>query len=115
MDTENKIVELDDHVNSIQEEERSKLAEDQDFKDLVYERMRKIHSEGMIVGFQTACHTALDKIYSFERKPGSKSANDYKRCLKDLKKFFEIGISRKVNTDEATESEKNIEAETAQN
>jgi hypothetical protein len=90
------------------------LTEDQDFKDLVYERMRKVHSEGMIVGFQTACHTALGKIYAFERSAGKKSTNDYKRCLKDLKKFFETGISRKVNSAEATEEE-NVETETVQN
>ena len=91
------------------------LAADDDFKELVYERMRKIHSDGMIVGFQTACHTALDKIYSFERSAGKKSTNDYKRCLKDLKKFFEIGISRKVNSNVETESEESAATETTQN
>jgi hypothetical protein len=93
-------------------EANNELKQDEDFKELVYERMRKIHSDGMIVGFQTACHTALDKIYSFERSAGKKSTNDYKRILKDLKKFFEIGISRKANTDESTESE---EEKTVQN
>lgn len=91
------------------------LTEDQDFKDLVYERMRKIHSEGMIVGFQTACHAALDKIYEFESSYGKKSTNDYKRCLKDLKKFFEIGISRKENSTHEDEPEENNVAETVQN
>ena len=91
------------------------LAADDDFKELVYERMRKIHSDGMIVGFQTACHTALDKIYSLERSAGKKSANDYKRCLKDLKKFFESGISRKANSGDETEAEENVEVETVQN
>lgn len=103
-DEEKKVVESD-----------NTLAADDDFKELVYERMRKIHSEGMIVGFQTACHTALNKIYEFERSVGKKSTNDYKRCLKDLKKFFEIGISRKANTDEVTESEETTEAKTVQN
>jgi hypothetical protein len=87
------------------------LAADDDFKELVYARMRKIHNEGMIVGFQTACHTALDKIYTFERSAGKKSANDYKRILKDLKKFFEVGISRKANSDKESEPE----VETVQN
>lgn len=107
MDTENKNVMLEEST------ETPALSEDQEFKDLVYERMRKIHSEGMIVGFQTACHTALNKIYEFERSTGKKSTNDYKRCIKDLKKFFETGISRKVNSDEA--AEENTEAETVQN
>ena len=112
MDTENKNAILEETEETI---EAPALADDQYFKDLVYERMRKIHSEGMIVGFQTACHTALNKIYDFERSAGKKSTNDYKRCLKDLKKFFEIGISHKVNSDETTESEENVEVETTQN
>lgn len=107
MDTENKNVMLEEPT------ETPALSEDQEFKDLVYERMRKIHSEGMIVGFQTACHTALNKIYEFERSTGKKSTNDYKRCIKDLKKFFETGISHKVNSDETEED--NTETETVQN
>lgn len=91
------------------------LAADDEFKNAVYERMRKIHSDGMIVGFQTACHTALNKIYEFERGAGKKSTNDYKRCIKDLKKFFETGLSRKVNSNTEPESEENETTETAQN
>lgn len=91
------------------------LAADDEFKNAVYERMRKIHSDGMIVGFQTACHTALNKIYEFECGAGKKSTNDYKRCIKDLKKFFETGISRKANSDAVDDSEENTEIETTQN
>ena len=111
MDTENKNAILEE---ATEQDQAPALAEDQEFKDLVYERMRKIHNEGMIVGFQTACHAALEKIYSFERGAGKKSTNDYKRCVKDLKKFFETGISRKVNAGTA-EEESNVESETAQN
>lgn len=93
----------------------NKLEEDDGFQELVYARMRKIYNDGMIVGFQTACHTALDRIYAFERTGGKKSTNDYKRCIKDLKKFFETGISRNVNSDEEVSQEENAEAETVQN
>lgn len=119
MNAEN--VELEEQLSLFEDEENvatepnNELSENDDFKELVYDRMRKIHSDGMIVGFQTACHTALDKIYTFERSAGKKSTNDYKRCLKDLKKFFEVGISRKANTNEEAESEENTEAETVQN
>ena len=118
MDTENKDVEqlsLFKDEASEPTEQNNALAEDDNFKEIVYSRMRKIHNEGMVVGFQTACHTALDKIYAFERSAGKKSANDYKRCIKDLKKFFEVGVSRKVNAVEPTDSEENTEAETVQN
>ena len=97
-----------------QEQEQNPLYSDE-LKDAVMARMQSIYNDGMIVGFQTACHTALDKIYTFERSSGKKSANDYKRCIKDLKKFFEIGVSRKINSSEVTETEENIEAETVQN
>ena len=119
MNAEN--VELEEQLSLFEDEadevvESNKdLKEDDDFKELVYERMRKIHSDGMIVGFQTACHTALDRIYTFERSAGKKSTNDYKRCLKDLKKFFEIGISRKANNGEEAETKNSAETETVQN
>lgn len=112
-------VELKEQLGQAEEEvfeSNNTLDRDDGFKEAVYSKMQKIHSDGMIVGFQTACHTALDKIYAFERSAGKKSANDYKRCIKELKRFFEIGVSRKVNTTEETaEPEENTEVETVQN
>ena len=111
-----KNVELEEQLSMFEGEDANEadtngaLETEDKFKEAVYAQMRNIHNEGMIVGFQTACHTALDKIYTFERNAGKKSANDYKRCIKDLKKFFEIGVSRKENDAEATE-----DVETAQN
>lgn len=118
MDTENKDMEqlslFENEENETTEQDNT-LATDDEFKEAVYSRMRSIHNQGMIVGFQTACHTALNKIYTFENGAGKKSANDYKRLLKDLKKFFETGISRKVNAAETSEAEENGEEETVQN
>jgi hypothetical protein len=117
--TEN--VELEEQLSLFQDEEadatepNNTLENNDEFKEAVYSRMRQIHNEGMIVGFQTACHTALDKIYTFERSAGKKSANDYKRCIKELKKFFEIGISRKANSAETAEQEEISEVATVQN
>lgn len=116
-------VELEDQLTLFEDENEeveapesnNKLEDNDEFKEAVYNQMRKIHNEGLVVGFQTACHAALDKIYAFERKAGKKSANDYKRCIKDLKKFFEIGVSRKVNTTEGDEAEEGTEVETTQN
>ena len=102
--------------NTIEEQEQEQNPLDSvELKEAIMTRMQQIYNDGMIVGFQTACHTALDKIYAFERSASKKSANDYKRCLKDLKRFFEIGISRKTNTDNVAESVENTEEETAQN
>ena len=100
--------------NVVEEQEQNPLYSDE-LKEAVMERMQKIYNDGMVVGVQTICHTALDRIYAFERSVGKKSANDYKRCLKDLKKFFEIGISRKVNFNEEEETEETKAEETVQN
>ena len=115
MDTENKDVEQLNMLENETTEQENTLATDEEFKDAVYAQMRSIHSQGMIVGFQTACHTALNKIYTFENGSGKKSTNDYKRLLKDLKKFFETGISRKANEAETSDQEESIEVETVQN
>lgn len=92
--------------NTIEEQEQEKNPLDSDeLKEAVMVRMQQIYNDGMIIGFQTACHTALGKIYTFESSNGKKTANDYKRCIKDLKKFFDTGLSRNVNVDEKSEEE----------
>lgn len=101
---------------TIEEQEQGQNPlESEELKEAIMARMQSIYNDGMIVGFQTACHTALSKIYSFESSNGKKSANDYKRCIKDLKKFFEIGISRRSNSNEKSEETANTESETVQN
>ena len=85
------------------EENKNSLANKEESKEAVQAQMRKIHNQGMVIGFQTACHTVLDRIYAFERKPGSKSTNDYKRLVKDIKKFAETGVSRKMNSNDEIE------------
>lgn len=82
-------------------QEATQLDEGQ-FKAAVEETLEKVRTQSMLIGCQVICQTILDKIYAFERSQGKKSANDYKRCLKELKKFAEIGISRNVNTDGTT-------------
>ena len=69
----------------------------------------------MLLGFQVSCQTVLDKIAAFERKPGSKSNNDHKRLIKEIRNFCETGLSRKVNTDGTTEPIEKSESETVQN
>lgn len=102
--------------NTIEEQEQEQNPLDSsELKEAIMARMQSIYNDGMIVGFKTACHTALDRIYKFESSYGKKTANDYKRCIKDLKKFFETGISRKANSDTVDESEENAEVETTQN
>ena len=98
MDTENKNTELENGVNeTITPEAKDEL------KEAIEETMSTIRMQSMLLGAQAICKTILDKIYAFESSNGSKSANDYKRCLKDLKNFCNVGLSRKVNADGTTE------------
>jgi len=86
-----------------------------ELKGAIEETLSKIRRQSMLLGFQVSCQTVLDKITEFERKPGSKSNNDHKRLIKDIKNFCETGLSRKVNTDGETEPIEKTEEETAQN
>ena len=80
------------------EEGQSDLMDNDELKEAVEAQMRKIHNQGMVIGFQTACHTMLDKIYAFDRIEGKKTANDYKRLVKDIREFCNVGVSRKLST-----------------
>lgn len=93
MDEENKIIEEQEEPN-VNKDELTKAIESQ---------FEKIRRQSMLLGFQVACHTILDKITVFERKPGSKSNNDHKRLIKEIKNFVEVGLSRDVNLDGTTQ------------
>lgn len=110
MDTENKNVELENEIGeTITPEAKDEL------KEAIEEQLSKIRRQSMLIGAQVVCRTVLDKIYAFESSSGKKSTNDYKRCLKDVKKFCEVGISRKVNANGETEPIEKESTETVQN
>lgn len=80
------------------EDNKSDLMGNDELKEAVEAQMRKIHNQGMVIGFQTACHTMLDKIYAFDRIDGKKATNDYKRLVKEIREFCNIGVSRKLSS-----------------
>ena len=91
--------------------------DNEDLKKAIEEQLSKIRRQSILIGAQTACKVVLDKINAFEKSPGSKSNNDHKRLIKDIKKFCETGVSRKVNADGETEpiNKESDEPETVQN
>ena len=100
MDTENKDLE--------QMNESEQIPETKDeLKDVIEAQLSKIRTQSMILGFRVSCQTVLDKISAFEKSPGTKSNNDHKRLIKELKKFAEQGLARHMN--------ENGEIETVQN
>ena len=100
MDEENKTI-----------ENQTEQLNNDELKGAIEETLSKIRRQSMLLGAQVICKTILDKIVAFDAIPGSKSNNDHKRLIKDIKKFCEVGMSRKVNTDGETE----LVEETAQN
>ena len=100
--------------NPIEEQEKPTMSDDE-LKGAIEEQLSKIRSQSMILGFRVACQTILDKISAFERIPGSKSNNDHKRLIKDIKKFVETGLARKMNENGEIEIPEDTESETVQN
>ena len=91
--------------------------EEDPLKEAINEQLKKIQRQNLLLGAQTICHTVLEKILKAENQPGKRTMNDYRRLIKDLKKFCETGLSRKVNTDGETEpiEEESTTEETTQN
>ena len=109
MDAENKNVELDEQISLFEdeanqtEESQSETGTTDELKGAIEETLSKIRRQSMLLGAQVMLQTVLDKITAFERKPGSKSNNDHKRLIKDIKHFAEVGLSRSVNLDGTTQ------------
>jgi hypothetical protein len=113
--------ELNDQMNTFENEvnpttdpQKESVTNDE-LKEKIEDTLSKIRRQSMLLGCQVICQTIKDKIYAFESSHGKKSANDYKRLIKDIKKFCETGLSRKVNTDGETEPVETTAAETVQN
>ena len=107
MDTENKDFEQMNLFEEYGEETVHSSTANDELKDAIEEQLSKIRSQSMMLGFRVACQTILDKVSAFERTPGTKSNNDHKRFIKEIKKFVKTGLSRKIND--------NGEIETTQN
>lgn len=89
---------------------------DDAFKTAVEEQLEKVRLQNLFIGFQTACKGVLDKIIFAEHQPGKWTMNDYKRLVKEIRKFCVTGLSNKVNADGTTTPvEESAENETVQN
>ena len=107
MENENKAIEE-------QENEKHVLG-DEELKGAIEEQLSKIRRQSMVLGFRVACQSVLDKVTVFERSPGSKSNNDHKRLIKDIKKFCETGLARNINENGEVEVHEESGTETVQN
>lgn len=107
MDAENNNMELDGQMTLFGDEGHNEKTDVENNDDAlttaIEEQLSKIRRQSMLLGFQVAAQSVLDKIIVFERTQGKKSANDYKRLIKDIRKFVETALSRKVTVDGETE------------
>lgn len=83
-------------MDNIEEKKENPLDNDE-LKSAIEAQLSRIRSQNLALGFRVCCQTVLDKITAFEHSPGNKSNNDHKRLIKDIKKFVETGLSRKMN------------------
>lgn len=99
------------------EEKNANPMDNDELKSAIEAQLSRIRSQNLALGFRVCCQTVLDKITAFEHSPGSKSNNDHKRLIKDIKKFVETGLSRKMNEKGEIEvpTTEETEAETVQN
>lgn len=89
---------------------------EEQLKEVFSDQFSKLQRQSMLLGAQTMCSTIREKIYKFESQSGGRTLNDYRRFMKDIKSFCEVGLSRKVNTDGETEPvEESATEETIQN
>ena len=104
-----------EELNNTVEEQENLAMNDDELKSAINEQLSKIRRQSMILGFRVSCQTILDKIAAFERSPGKKSNNDHKRLIKDIKKFCETGLARKMNENGEVEVSEEVQPETVQN
>lgn len=107
----------ENNVNVAVEEDDAEFEEveptmgNDELKKAIEEQMSKLRTQSMLLGSQAMCRVILQKIYEHLAKPGKKSYRDYERLVNDIKKFCEIGISRKVNEDGTTSEIEKTEPE----
>lgn len=79
-------------------EETEKISTEE-LQQTIESQMRKIQTQGMLIGAQSACSVILQKINTALKKPSKTSLRGYERLIKDIVVFCETGLSRKVNSD----------------
>ena len=84
--TEQKIISTEDMSNDA-------------LKKAVETQLQIVRRQNLLIGAQSMCRVILEKIYSYQAKPGKKSYRDYERLIKEIKEFCETGMSRKLNDD----------------
>ena len=97
---------MEENKNPTKEQEIA-TTNDNELKNAIEEQLSKIRNQAMVVGFRVSCSTIRDKINVFEKSPGKKSNNDYKRLIKDIKKFVDQALARENTETDSVETVQN--------
>ena len=93
---------MNEENNIVEEQKGVEEMSNDELKSAINSTMEKIRTQALLLGAQSMCSVILQKINDFEHKPGKLTLNDHRRIVNDIKKFCEVGVSRKVNNDGTT-------------
>ena len=79
-----------------------------ELKQAVNETLEKVRTQALLLGAQVICSVILQKIEAFQKQPGKRTMNDYKRLVKDIEQYCRTGVSRKVNDDGTTSEREEV-------
>lgn len=94
---------MDENNNTVEtrQNDTSNMSAD-DFKKATSQVLERIRTQSMLLGAQAISSVILQKIEVWQKKPGKRTLNDYKRLIKDINAYCSIGVSKKVNLDGTT-------------
>ena len=99
---------MDENINVVNENEdvatndEANDTQDNELKEKLSDAVEKLRTQAMLLGAQVICSVILQKIEAFQKQPGKRTMNDYKRLTKDIEQYCRTGVSRKVNDDGTT-------------
>ena len=69
----------------------------EDLEKSIKQETDKIYRTGLTLGAQTMSYMIIEKINKFNTTQGKKTANDYKRLIKDIGNFCSIAVFKNAD------------------
>ena len=110
MSKENNIIPIDEQMNlvtddeieAVEDNDNQNVEENDPLKKAIADKLSEIRTQAMLLGAQSTCQVIINTITAALNQPGKRTMNDYKRLVKNIRRFCEIGLSRTVNPDGTT-------------
>ena len=87
-----------EQTNNMEEQSppASKMTNDA-LKKAIKTQMEKVQMASLLNGSKAICGVVLQYITEFQKQPGKKSANDYKRLIKKISNFCAVSLNKTVD------------------